>query len=173
MQAFRQMQKALQIRIYSVRLEPFNQSACNTSYTSILCPTAKGLKFLMDSGVAPAVISGRSSDALKARLNDLGFTEIFLGVHNKVRVAEELLIRHGLNWNQVASMGDDWPDIPMLMKSRISFAPPNAHKEVRNLVDHITQSQAGSGAVREVCDFILKLNGQYDLLLNKFVDESK
>ena len=133
----------------------------------------QGLKFLMDSGVAPAVISGRSSEALKARLNDLGFTEIFLGVHNKVRIAEELLIRHGLNWNQVASMGDDWPDIPMLMKSRISFAPPNAHKEVRNLVDHITQSQAGSGAVREVCDFILKLNGQYDLLLNKFVDESK
>ncbi len=133
----------------------------------------QGLKFLMDSGVAPAVISGRSSEALKARLNDLGITEIFLGVHNKVRIAEELLIRHGLNWNQVASMGDDWPDIPMLMKSCISFAPPNAHKEVRNLVDHITQSQAGSGAVREVCDFILKLNGQYDLLLNKFVDESK
>ncbi len=133
----------------------------------------QGLKFLMDSGVAPAVISGRSSEALKARLNDLGITEIFLGVHNKVRIAEELLIRHGLNWNQVASMGDDWPDIPMLMKSSISFAPPNAHKEVRNLVDHITQSQAGSGAVREVCDFILKLNGQYDLLLNKFVDESK
>ncbi len=131
----------------------------------------QGLKFLMDCGVTPAVISGRTSEALKSRLKDLGFTEIFLGVHDKVEIAEKLLLRLDLNWDQVASMGDDWPDLPMLLKSSISFAPPNAHKEVRRLVDHITQTQAGAGAVREVCDFILKKNNHYDLLLNKFKDE--
>jgi 3-deoxy-D-manno-octulosonate 8-phosphate phosphatase (KDO 8-P phosphatase) len=55
----------------------------------------QGLRYIMDSGVTPVVISGRSSNALKARLNDLGFTEIFLNVHDKVKVAEEVMQRHG------------------------------------------------------------------------------
>jgi len=133
----------------------------------------QGLKFLMDSGVIPAVISGRTSEALNARLKDLGFIEIFLGVHNKLEVAERLLLRHDLSWVNVASMGDDWPDLPMLLKSSISFAPPNAHKEVRNIVDHITQNEAGAGAVREACDFILKQNGHYELFLNRYIHEFK
>ena len=67
----------------------------------------QGLKFLMESGVQPVVISGRSSEALKTRLSDLGFTEVFLGVHNKVEVAEQLMKRLGHDWRVVASMGDD------------------------------------------------------------------
>ena len=131
----------------------------------------QGLKFLMESGVQPVVISGRSSEALKTRLSDLGFTEVFLGVHNKVEVAEQLMKRLGHDWRVVASMGDDWPDLPMLLKARLSFAPANAHQEVRKNVDIVTQCLSGQGAVREVCDIILKANGFYEVFLKKYVNE--
>jgi len=133
----------------------------------------QGLKFLMDSGVKPIVISGRSSEALKTRLDDLGFTDVFLGVHNKLEVAEQLLKRLELDWSVVASMGDDWPDLPMLLKAGLSFAPPNAHQEIRKNVDYVTQCAAGAGAVREVCDIILKANGFYAIILNKYRNEFK
>jgi len=132
----------------------------------------QGLKYLMSSGVVPAVISGRSSDALKVRLRDLGFAEIFLNVHNKVEVAEQLISRYALGWEHVAAMGDDWPDLPMLNKAGVSFAPPNAHKEVIKRVAYVTQHLAGSGAVREVCDIVLKANGHYDSILNSYLNES-
>jgi 3-deoxy-D-manno-octulosonate 8-phosphate phosphatase (KDO 8-P phosphatase) len=133
----------------------------------------QGLKFLMNSGVEPVIISGRSSKALKTRLDDLGFTHVFLGVHNKVEVAEQLLKRLDLDWSVVASMGDDWPDLPMLLKASLSFAPPNAHQEIRKNVDYVTQSPSGGGAVREACDIILKAKGLYDIILNKYLNEFK
>jgi 3-deoxy-D-manno-octulosonate 8-phosphate phosphatase (KDO 8-P phosphatase) len=133
----------------------------------------QGLKYLMDSGVIPVVISGRSSNALKVRLVDLGFKEIYLNAHNKVKVAEEVMLRYGCDWDNVAAMGDDWPDLEMLLKAKRSFAPPNAHREVRRRVDYLTQSPAGKGAVREVCDVLLKENGHYEQILNRYLNESK
>lgn len=132
----------------------------------------QGLRFLMDSGISPVVISGRSSAALNKRLIDLGFKEIYLNVHNKVKIAEDILQRYDLNWQHVAAMGDDWPDLEMLLKAQFSFAPPNAHKEVRLRVNHVTQSLAGSGAVREVCDILLKAKGHYEQVLHKYLNES-
>jgi 3-deoxy-D-manno-octulosonate 8-phosphate phosphatase (KDO 8-P phosphatase) len=132
----------------------------------------QGLRYIMDSGITPVVISGRSSNALKARLNDLGFTEIFLNVHDKVKVAEEVMKRHGCEWTQVAAVGDDWPDLEMLKRAQISFAPPNAHQEVKRRVNIVTQSFAGAGAVREVCDALLKANQSYEQILNRYLNDA-
>jgi len=133
----------------------------------------QGLRYLMDNGITPVVISGRSSQALKVRLSDLGFKEIILNSHHKVKDAQEVMHRYGYDWSRVAAMGDDWPDLEMLKKAQISFAPPNAHQEVLRRVDFVTQKFAGAGAVREVCDLLLKVNGCYEQILDTYLDETE
>jgi 3-deoxy-D-manno-octulosonate 8-phosphate phosphatase (KDO 8-P phosphatase) len=66
-------------------------------------------------------------------------------------------------------MGDDWPDLRMLLPSTLACAPPNAHREVLSRVHWVTQAQAGHGAVREVCDLLLQARGDYAPLLNQVV----
>ena len=124
-----------------------------------------GIKLLQTSGIKVAVISGRDSQALRQRLADLGIENIQAGVMNKKLAAEQVLQQLKLSWAQVAAMGDDWPDLPMLIPAVFSCAPPNAHHEVLSRVDWITQQVAGHGAVREVCDLLLHASGKYDHLL--------
>jgi 3-deoxy-D-manno-octulosonate 8-phosphate phosphatase (KDO 8-P phosphatase) len=78
-----------------------------------------------------------------------------------------LLQNLGLNWSQVAAMGDDWPDLPMLMPAAFSCAPPHAHAEVLSRVDWVTAQSAGHGAVRELCDLLLQACDMYDDALKK------
>jgi 3-deoxy-D-manno-octulosonate 8-phosphate phosphatase (KDO 8-P phosphatase) len=126
-----------------------------------------GLKLLQAMGIHVAVVSGRDSAALRKRLADLGIVHIYAGVHNKRAAADSLLLNLGLNWSQVAAMGDDWPDLPMLMPAAFSCAPPQAHAEVLARVDWVTTQSAGHGAVRELCDLLLLACEMYDDALKK------
>ncbi len=128
-----------------------------------------GLRLLQLANIIPVVISGRDSAALRARLKDLCFEHAHLGVTNKERQANETLLKLGLGWDQAACMGDDWPDLPMLMPSRLACAPPNAHTEVKSRADFITKAQGGRGALRELCDLLLISNGHYQTLLNSYI----
>jgi 3-deoxy-D-manno-octulosonate 8-phosphate phosphatase KdsC-like HAD superfamily phosphatase len=83
--------------------------------------------------------------------------------------AQDCLNKLHLNWSQVAAMGDDWPDLPMLMPAAISFAPAQSHVEVLKRVHHICSAPAGNGAVREACDSVLQATGHYQALLNKWL----
>ena len=71
----------------------------------------------------------------------------------------------GLKWDQVAAMGDDWPDLPMLRRSRLAGAPVNAHEEVLHAADWVSAKCGGEGAVRQFCDLLLAANGAYAALL--------
>lgn len=126
-----------------------------------------GLKLLQSYGVEVAIISGRDSPALKKRLLDLGISHVYAGVHDKKAVAEQLLSALGLSWQQVAVMGDDWPDLSILMAAGFSAAPPNAHMEVLSRVDWQSSRTAGQGAVRELCDVLLMAKGVYDSALQE------
>jgi 3-deoxy-D-manno-octulosonate 8-phosphate phosphatase (KDO 8-P phosphatase) len=86
---------------------------------------------------------------------------VFAGVHDKKVAAQQLLSTLGLEWSQAAAMGDDWPDLPMLMPAGLSVAPPSAHTEVLSRVDWVTSRPAGQGAVRDVCDLLLHASGVY------------
>lgn len=125
----------------------------------------QGLKLLAHAGVAVAVISGRESAALRRRLADLGVVHVHLGVSGKLAVAEALLQELQLAWKQVAAMGDDWPDLPLLARAGFACAPPGAHAQARALADHVTASAGGQGAVRELCDLLLVASGSYRDLL--------
>jgi 3-deoxy-D-manno-octulosonate 8-phosphate phosphatase (KDO 8-P phosphatase) len=124
-----------------------------------------GLKLLAQGGITPIVITGRDSPAVRRRLKDLGVTHAVFGAHDKLAVAEPLLASLGLNWEHVAVMGDDWPDLPLLTRAGLAVAPANAHAEVKSLADHVSTLQGGQGAARECCDLLLWATGQYDRLL--------
>ena len=120
-----------------------------------------GLKLLQRSGIVPAIISGRDSPALRSRLTALGIVHWRLGTEDKVPAALSLMEELACTWREAAAMGDDWPDLPVLQRCAFSAAPPLAHPEVRSRVDHVTQSAAGHGAVRDICDLILTAQHHY------------
>jgi len=128
-----------------------------------------GLKLLQMAGIQPVVITGRDSAALRFRLSELGITQAYFGVENKFETAQNCLTQLNLNWSQVAAMGDDWPDLPMLLPAAVSFAPAQAHREVTKRVHHVCSAQAGHGAVRQACDLLLQANQQYQRLLNSYL----
>jgi 3-deoxy-D-manno-octulosonate 8-phosphate phosphatase (KDO 8-P phosphatase) len=126
-----------------------------------------GLKLLQRAGIQPVIITGRDSAALRLRLQALQIEHAHFGVEDKHSAALESLRALGLSWHQTAAMGDDWPDLPMLLPAALSFAPPQAHPEVLARVHHVTQTPGGQGAVREVCDVLLKAGGHYERLLRE------
>lgn len=128
-----------------------------------------GLKLLKMADIEPVVITGRDSAALRQRLTELGITVACFGVDDKYQAAQDCLNKLHLNWSQVAAMGDDWPDLPMLMPAAISFAPAQSHVEVLKRVHHVCAAPAGNGAVREACDSVLQATGHYQALLNKWL----
>ncbi len=124
-----------------------------------------GLKLLSQAGIAPIIITGRDSPAVRRRLADLGLTEARFGVVDKLAAAEGLLAARGLAWCQVAVIGDDWPDLPLLARAGLACAPPNAHAEALALAHHVTAARGGEGAAREFCDLLLLASGHYARLL--------
>lgn len=126
-----------------------------------------GLKLLLRAGITPAVISGRDSAALRARLLALGVTHMHLGTEDKRPAAEAVLTALGLDWSAAAAMGDDWPDLPMLRRAALACAPSTAHAEVLSVAHLVTQRLPGAGAVRELCDLLLAAHGRYALELER------
>ncbi len=127
-----------------------------------------GLKLLQKAGITPAVVTGRDSAVLRARLQALGITHAHFGTEDKRPAAEMVLQTLGLDWSAAAAMGDDWPDLPLLRRAALGCAPANAHAEVRAQAHFVTQACGGHGAVRELCDVLLVASGRYASLLHDY-----
>jgi 3-deoxy-D-manno-octulosonate 8-phosphate phosphatase (KDO 8-P phosphatase) len=124
-----------------------------------------GLKLLAQGGIEPVIITGRDSAAVRRRVADLGLKRAHFGVADKLALANQVLADLGVGWGQVAAIGDDWPDLPLLTHAAFACAPANAHAEVRAVAHHTTSASGGGGAAREFCDLLLMANGQYARLL--------
>jgi 3-deoxy-D-manno-octulosonate 8-phosphate phosphatase (KDO 8-P phosphatase) len=127
-----------------------------------------GLKLLQRAGITPAVITGRDSKPLRARLQALGVTHVHYGSEDKRPAAEKTLQELGLQWNQAAAIGDDWPDLPLLRRCAFAAAPANAHAEVKTAAHYVTRAAGGHGAAREFCDLLLQAGGRYAQLLEGY-----
>lgn len=125
-----------------------------------------GIKLLQQCGIRPVVITGRDGKALRVRLKALGIVDAYFGVDDKLSAAQDCLRKLDMDWQQVAVIGDDWPDLPLLARAAFACAPANAHAEVRAVVDHVTQAAGGHGAAREFCDLLLMASGRYAGLLH-------
>lgn len=124
-----------------------------------------GLKLLQRAGITPAIITGRDSAVLRARLNTLGVVHAHFGTEDKRPAAETTLKALGLDWSAAAAMGDDWPDLPVMRRAALACAPAGGHIEARAVAHHVTTAAAGAGAAREFCDLLLVASGRYAALL--------
>jgi 3-deoxy-D-manno-octulosonate 8-phosphate phosphatase (KDO 8-P phosphatase) len=125
-----------------------------------------GLKLLARGGIEPVIITGRDSAAVRRRVADLGLRRAHFGVSDKLALAVQVLGELGVDWADVAAIGDDWPDLPLLERAAFACAPANAHAEVRAIAHHVTTAHGGAGAAREFCDLLLMANGRYAALLH-------
>jgi len=126
-----------------------------------------GIKLLRRAGIEPAVITGRDSNALRARLQALGLVHVHYGTEDKRPAAETVLAALGLDWPAAAAMGDDWPDLAVMTRAALACAPANAHAEAKAIAHHVTTAQGGHGAAREFCDLLLVASGHYARLLEE------
>lgn len=108
------------------------------------------------AGLHVAVISGRASASVTRRMAELGVVDVHQGVEDKVAVLASLMTRLGLDSAQVAVMGDDLMDLPLMRHAGLALAPPNAVPEVRRAAHWISRRRGGDGAVREAIEFLLR-----------------
>ncbi len=115
---------------------------------------AAGLEALRVRGIEPAFITRENSPIVVARARKLNLKHVYVGVEDKVQVTEKLLAEMNLDWEQVAYIGDDIHDLPVIKQAGFSACPADAAPEVVDSVTYICQKTGGHGAVREVCDLI-------------------
>jgi len=125
------------------------------------------LEWARELGILPVVISGRASLAVEARMHDLRL-EFYLGAKDKVAIAEQVLARDGVRWDECAMVGDDLPDVPLLRRVGWPIAVADASPELRPFAKTVTRARAGFGAVREVVEMLLRHNGVWDRVLARY-----
>ena len=127
-----------------------------------------GLRLLQESHIDVGVITARKSEVVARRASELKMKYIYPGAPNKTEAFKEILKVSGLQPFQIAYMGDDWLDLPLLQQVGLAAAPANAVKEVQETVHFITEQTGGKGAVRDVCDLILEAQKLTATLLQKY-----
>jgi YrbI family 3-deoxy-D-manno-octulosonate 8-phosphate phosphatase len=115
-----------------------------------------GLKRLLNADIDVVIITGRKSKALEHRAKELGIQELYQGVMEKESLCREIIERKKLIKDQVCCIGDDLPDLSMFNQVGISIAVADAVAEVRDAASYVTKNKGGNGAVREICELILK-----------------
>jgi 3-deoxy-D-manno-octulosonate 8-phosphate phosphatase (KDO 8-P phosphatase) len=123
-------------------------------YKTFNAKDGHGLAKMAKSGFITAIITGRNNGTVDKRATDLRVTEVYQGVKNKLPIIEAIMQKYGLDFSQVAYMGDDEPDIPILEKVGLSACPADAVDRVRNICDFVSSKNGGRGAVRELCDLV-------------------
>jgi len=118
-----------------------------------------GIKMLIAAGVGVAVISGRRSAAVTARMRELGVSDVAQGVTDKARALAELLKRNAVDARRVACLVDDTPDLGLMAAVGLPAAVADAHSDVLAAAKHVTRAKGGRGAVREFCDWLLAARG--------------
>jgi 3-deoxy-D-manno-octulosonate 8-phosphate phosphatase (KDO 8-P phosphatase) len=125
------------------------------------------LEWARAAGVVPVAISGRDSLAVAARMHDLGL-EHHLGIRDKVAVAAQVLAREDARWERSVMIGDDLPDVPMMRRVGWPIAVADAAPEVLAVARGVTRARAGAGAVREAVEAVLRHNGAWDGVLDRY-----
>ena len=118
-----------------------------------------GIKMLQAAGIATAIISGRSSEAVAWRARELGIAQVAQGVADKVAEFGRLRAALGVEPRECSFMGDDLPDLAVMRLCGLAASVPNAADAVRSAAHFVTRARGGRGAVREFCDLVLRARG--------------
>lgn len=127
------------------------------------------LRWVQDiGGITLGWISGRESHATAERARIIGVRYVYQNHLEKLGPLREILADFGASDEEVAFIGDDLTDVPILLRAGLAVAPANARAEVKKVAHHVTQAPGGSGAVREVIEILLKAQGKWDAVLHKY-----
>lgn len=132
-----------------------------------------GIRLLQKAGVEVGVITARSSEVVQRRAENLGITLLYQGAGAKREVYEKIIDDLGVTPEQVAYMGDDWLDLPVMTRVGLAAAVADALPEVCEAAHYVTNRSGGRGAVREVCDLVIEAKGKRDELLSQYLDNER
>src|SRR6201986_1061910 len=128
-----------------------------------------GLVMLHRAGLRSGIISGRTSKLVELRATDLGISFVRQGALNKVEAFESLLAEAGVEPAHTAFVGNDVVDIPLMRRCGLAVAVADATEDTRAAAHSVTQLPGGFGAVREVCELILKAQNRWDELMKRYL----
>ena len=128
-----------------------------------------GLKMLQKSGVKVGIITGRTSNLVAKRASDLGIKILIQGREDKWDALQEILQDHPTSLDEIALMGDDWPDLTVMCRIGLALAPANAHFSVAERAHWLSNARGGEGAVREACDLIMTAQNTFDTILKPYL----
>lgn len=124
-----------------------------------------GISLLRRAGLRCALITARQSAIVERRAAELGIADVMQGVGHKAEALERLARQAGVMTDRIAYMGDDWPDLPALLRAGLAAAPAGAPPEILQRVHWVSQRPAGAGAVRDFAEFLLRAQGRWQELL--------
>lgn len=128
-----------------------------------------GIKLLQKAGIKIAVITAKQSEAVARRVEELKIEHFYSGNSNKLPAYEDLKQKLNLMDNEIAYIGDDVPDLPLLKRVNLAVTVPMAPLIINQNVDYITKNKGGKGAVREVCELILQAQGKYQSVIQSYL----
>lgn len=129
-----------------------------------------GIKMLYKAGIHVAIITGRYSKVVERRAKELGIMEVYQRCHIKSVAFDHLIEKLGLKPEEVAYAGDDVVDIPIFKRVGLSIVPSDASEEAKAHAMLVTEKRGGRGAVREICEFLLKSKGLWDSIMGEYLD---
>jgi 3-deoxy-D-manno-octulosonate 8-phosphate phosphatase (KDO 8-P phosphatase) len=174
------LKESAQERARGVRLMIFDVDGVLTDGTLLYGPGGEelkrfsahdghGIKMLMASGVDCALLSGRRGAAVATRAAELGIETVVQGAEDKLEIVQQLLARQRLTVQPTGYMGDELVDLPVLTRCGFACAPREAPEAVRTRVHYVAEAAAGRGAVREVCELLMRAQHTFDRALGKYL----
>jgi 3-deoxy-D-manno-octulosonate 8-phosphate phosphatase (KDO 8-P phosphatase) len=127
-----------------------------------------GIKLLQRAGIRIGIITGRQSPVVERRAAELGIDLVYQGVKDKLLPFREILAKTGLAAEAVAYVGDDVIDLPVLRRVGFAATVADALEEVKPYVHYVTRSAGGRGAVREICDLLLRESGRWESVTSRY-----
>jgi len=143
-----------------------NSDGSESKFFSVL--DGHGIRLWQRAGLKVAFLSGRASEPTRYRAEQLEVEYVFQDCHNKLDALEKFLEQIGLSPDRIAYIGDDLPDLSVIRRVGFGVAVANAVDEVKQYADYITTRPGGSGAVREVIEYILKNTGRWQQLMERY-----
>jgi 3-deoxy-D-manno-octulosonate 8-phosphate phosphatase (KDO 8-P phosphatase) len=129
-----------------------------------------GLALLRGTGIRVAIVSGRVSDATALRASELKIDDVIQDAGaRKVPAIAALLEKHGITWEEVAFVGDDLADVPVMQRVGLPIAVANAVAEIKAIAAYVTEADGGRGAVREVVTAVLRARDEYDAAVDRYL----
>jgi 3-deoxy-D-manno-octulosonate 8-phosphate phosphatase (KDO 8-P phosphatase) len=128
-----------------------------------------GIKMLKRANIDVAIITGRESDVVSHRARELGIESVYQNIHNKLEVYEAILEEKGLKDGEVGFVGDDLVDLPLLRRVGFAAVVADGVEELKPYADYVSRNRGGRGAVREVIELILKAQGKWAELMERYL----